>query len=1014
MILSTRDRAEGAGIRAFDGEGRDGVTAAVERSAIVDAASSAYVAAGPGTGKTRLLVERYCVLRAAGVAAAQILVLTFSRRAVQELRERLVAAGVPPHELDVRTFHGFAARVAGGGLARFRDGRLLDGFSRTLLLETALEATATPTLPDVVRTSERFRDELSRLLDDLGRVPHFTDREDASPRVRDLLAILDRLRAERAAAGGRDLGDLVGRAVAELRRSGSPAQRWTANRYAHVLIDEFQDTDRPQLELLALLREHGATLFAVGDEAQSIYRFRGAGFGIVADAVRRFGMETFALDVSRRCPPDVCALASAAPIPALRRLVSSQTVGEPVRVVRLRRPDDEVTFLADEIEASIDGGVEPREIAVLLRAFRPIGPLLVDELRRRGVPVASTGREELLADPRVGALRAALDVLDEPSNPQRWTRFLTAPALGYDALALRFGPREPAAALRLDEALPATLERICAGGVVTGRAAGEALLAAAQSWDAGELGAAARRLARRLGLVAAILRDEPPLAVRAAGARLKLVCDALRDVQRTARALGVDASCRAVVRRFDDLFPALALDDAGLDPAAPGVRVLTVHAAKGLEFERVFVADAVNGRFPQAPRPSTLLDDDERAWLAARGADGVGITGDAALEEASLWYVAVTRAKTLLTITFSGETLDGTPAAPSRFIPPERLPSGTRGVQRESLVSRALRTGDRTVRARLLASGALAAAPALAAYAEEGADAFAPLEPRPLRLEGRLRVGDVERWLRCPRRVFYQRFAGLDGPESEALEIGSLVHAVLQRFHEKHADFRSGAVDVDGWTRELHALRDELWNPDDFASPVVATAAARAAGMLLAGYARLLAKDAAARRFVVEEREVRVVVRVGPHELSGRIDRVDRDAGGSRTIVDYKKGAAKKPALLGAMRDALDEPRLAGTSPSELVAQLPLYATAFEDAGAVAYVYLGGEKAVERRDGAVLDVTPFGDEARRFVERLVAELRSDLLDPLAEGRLTTLGVAAKAETCTFCPYTRVCPGPEER
>ena len=97
----------------------------------------AYVSAGPGTGKTRLLVRRYETLRAEGVAAGQILVLTFSRRAVQELRERLTSAGFPAGELDVRTFHGFAARAIGGGVSAFAMAASSTGFSRALLLESA-------------------------------------------------------------------------------------------------------------------------------------------------------------------------------------------------------------------------------------------------------------------------------------------------------------------------------------------------------------------------------------------------------------------------------------------------------------------------------------------------------------------------------------------------------------------------------------------------------------------------------------------------------------------------------------------------------------------------------------------------------------------------------------------------------------------------------------------------------------------------------------------------------------
>jgi DNA helicase-2/ATP-dependent DNA helicase PcrA len=981
----------------------------------------AYVAAGPGAGKTRVLVERYRALRTEGVAAGEILVLTFSRRAVQELRDRLVSNGFPAGELDIRTFHGFAARVIGGGLARFRDGRLLDGFSRALVIETALAATPTPSLSTAVRNSEGFRRDLNRLVDELGRVPPIENVAGASQRVRDLLAIQRAVRAARAAVGGRDLGDLVGRAVSELAAPGSPASTWLRGRYRHVLIDEFQDTDRVQLDLLAALAVD-AQLFAVGDEAQSIYRFRGAGEGTVPEAVRRFAMRRFALTESRRCPPDVCALASAAPISGLAPLSSSHATGERVRVVRVRRADDEVHYLADEIEAAIVGGRPAEDIAVLLRAFRPIGPLLVDELQRRGIAVAATGREELLGDPRVGALRAALDVLAAPNRPEHWLRLLTAPPLGFEALPLRFAGAA-IAALRLDASLPDALDAICRGGAISGKLLGTGLLFAAEAWNAGKLATAARRLVRRLGLLAATIRDEPPIAVRAAAGRLRLICEALRDAQTTATRLEIDASCRALVERFDELLPALALDDAGLDTSAPGVRVLTVHGAKGLEFEHVFIADAVNGHFPQPHRATTLLSDDDRAWLADRGLTGPLVIDSADGEEASLWYVAVTRAKERLTVVFSGDDLDGSAQSPTRFLSADRVPADVTIVDRSDLLVSAVRDGDEALRARLAAAGAFDGRPVLAAFARDGVTAFDPVATRPIESDRPLSVSDAETWLACPRKLFYRRFARVPESTSEAMDLGTLLHDTLDAFHERRADFRNVADQTEAWAAELVALRVERWEPERFPTPQIAAAAAQRADVALRGYAVALSKHAADHPFAIVAREQPVSVAIEQHTLSGRIDRIDIDVNGSRTIVDYKSGHAKDPQLDKAIAkelkawDAADEAgeprsRLAGRAPLELTIQLPLYATAIEQTASIAFVYLGGAAKSEKRNGAVFEATPIGDAERRFTDELRAELRDDLLDPLAGGQLTYLPVAQKASQCTFCSFETMCPGPE--
>ena len=985
---------------------------------------NAYVGAGPGTGKTFLLVERYRFLRQSGIPASKILVLTFSRRAASELRERLAASGLSAGEIDVRTFHGFSARVIGGGAAAFRTTRLLDGFSRELVLEAAIEQTPTPALGDAVRSSRALRTDLGALLDCFGRAPALPEdviEATASPRLRDVWAIARWSAAARSSIGSSDIGDLVSRAVREARRLDSAAARWLQGRYAHVLVDEFQDTDRVQLDLIETL---GAVIFAVGDEAQSIYRFRGASNDVVAEGCRRFAMERFDLTVSRRCPPDICAVASQTPIPALRELRSAFNTGAPVEVVRLRAVDDEVAYIADSIEADLMAGTPAPEIAVLLRSFRPVGPLLIGELRRRSIPVASTGREELLADPRIRTLRAALDVLHHPEDAERWRRLLASASLRYNPIALHFAGAA-LKSLRLDASLPAALTTLCRDGALSGTELGAALLHAAKAWRAGNLGMAARRLTRGLGLLAAVMRDEAPSGVRAAAGRLKLVCDALAGAQRTAVALNLPAQCGDLVARFDEFLADLALDDAGVNAESAGVRVLTVHAAKGLEFTRVFVADAVAGRFPQDARASTLLSDADRELLVRHGFDGPALVPEgAALEEASLWYVALTRCKNRLTITFGNHALNGDLQRPSRLIPANRVPAEVTSVNRESLAMRGLRSGDVAARACVVGSNALAEAPAMSDFARLGADAFSVPEGLPLRVDHGLSVGEAELWLQCPRRLFYKKFAKLPDDGSTALTLGSAIHDVLERFHTDRFAFDAMDIDVDGWTRELLALRVEIWATQRFDSPVLSRAAANAADVVLTSYARLLAKRAQEQPFSVEAREQPVAVQVGRFALSGRVDRVDVLPDNSRIIVDYKLGAAKSTTVTKAAQNVLKEwrasdvagePRraLSGRATGELKLQLALYATAFESVSSIAYIYLGGSDKTEQRNGAVDALEPFADNLRDVVTAALLEIETGLLAPLENGSLRTLPVTVIEDTCNFCRYSGVCPGPNQ-
>ena len=661
---------------------------------------------------------------------------------------------------------------------------------------------------------------------------------------------------------------------------------------------------------------------------------------------------------------------------------------------------------------------------MLLRAFHPLGPLLSDELRRRGIAVISTGREELLADPRVATLRAALDVLDYPADSIRWTRLLTAPSLRMNPIALRFAT-EAIAQLRLDYSLPTALEPLCEGGAISAAALGDALLHAADAWRDGALGTAARRLTRRLLLLRAILTEEPPSHVRQAGNRLKLVCDALAAAQRTARALEAPATCSDILSRFEEYLPSLALDDAGLDTNSQGVRILTMHAAKGLEFERVFLADAVQGRFPQDARPSTLLNDSDRALLLRHGVDGSSVMPDSLInEEASLWFVAVTRCKSRLTITFSDQGLNSDLQRPSRFLEPGRIPEETQFVDRESLLVRALREGDTETRNRVLASGTLADVPAVEDFARDGVHAFAALDGIGLQRRSNLSVGDAELWLQCPRKLFYKKFAKLPDEESAALTLGLAIHEVLDRFHEVRNAFDPGSVAIEQWQRELLALRQQIWQPDEFLSTIIADAAARSADAALSGYARALGLYAGAQPFGVVRREEKISVPVGAYQLSGKIDRLDEDSNGSRVVIDYKSGTARTISLAKAAEDLTKRWTEAADvgAPRKPIArrlnvnfklQLPLYASAFEAVASVGYIYLGGVQNTAKRNGAVFEMSTFDGALREVTTEALREIECGLLEPLANGTLLSLPVTFNEESCTFCQYEHVCPGPEE-
>jgi superfamily I DNA/RNA helicase/RecB family exonuclease len=1015
-----------------------------QAAALACFAGNVYVGAGPGTGKTFILIERVRALLARNVPAERILLLTFSRRAVEELRERIERAGLGALGIDIRTFHGFAARVAGAGQARFHDTRLLDPFSRRLIVECAIARTPnTPSLTAAVRASEGFVAACAQFYDDLDRLPSSDWGELAtrSQRFFDLIAIARDIRTGYARAGGSDLGDLVQRAVHAARLNGSAAQQWLRGRYEHVLVDEFQDADEAQVELLELTQ---AQIFAVGDEAQSIYRFRGASDGIVSQAVTRFQMHRFTLTATQRCAQAVCELANEAPLENLAPLHATRAERGDVVVRRYNGLDDEARGVADAIERELRAGRNPREIGVLLRSFAPLGGLLVEELRSRQIPVLARDRQSFRADPRVEALRRALVLFTQPTDGRRWTELLATPALGLDPLHMRRVRWETVPTL--DATLPDVLATIAGQAAPRAQEIGAGLLAAHELWNEGDLAKAARTLVRRLGLLKATLGvGDDPQAPQAAS-RLSRVCAGLRAAQRTAGALGVASTPAAIVARIDDVFDGLAVEEPDAPVELAAVRVLTVHAAKGLEFPIVFVPDAVHGRFPTQTRETSFLAPGDREFLLSRGVCGASVDPHAALrEEASLWYVAVTRARSELVVSFAQRGITGEPQRPSGYIA-ARAPSENvvTPIERESPITRALRAGDASLRTELLAGGTFDDAPAHAAFAQVGSAAFEPYEAIALHSTRPLSVSDALTWLSCPRKVYYGRFLRLRDEPSTSAQIGTIVHAVLQRFHRQFVEFRPETIDVAAWLAALFALLEEVWqetfptdktsaenasrehtSPENALPAGLLIAAYRSAQALLTSYARGLGDYVAQVPFTVVRTEQTVEVPIGAHKVLGRLDRLDRRDDGtaqSLAVVDYKSGKQRaslrdvveqQKELLTEGDDELGE-MLVGNFPDAGELQLACYASAIPNVGYLAKAYLGGADKQEKRTGSAVWVEDdWTDDLAAFTQTALEAVARDLLDPLAAGTLTSVATTRTPDTCTYCAFAAICPGVRE-
>ncbi|MER6446687.1 UvrD-helicase domain-containing protein [Streptomyces venezuelae] len=449
MITSSSDRTERRRTRTPDAYRlvRTGpervdppVLDAAQRAVVDHAGGPLLVLAGPGTGKTTTLVEAVTARVEAGADPARILILTFSRKAAVELRDRAALRLGGARAPQATTFHSFCY-----GLVRahqdsdlFADPlRLLSGPEQDVMVRTLLEGQRrirSIRWPDDLRaalTTRGFADEVRAVLArarELGLGPaalsSFADRigrpdwKAAAAFLSEYLDVLDM-------QGTLDYAELLHRAVLLAERTPSLASAYDA-----IFVDEYQDTDASQLRLLRALTGPGGTLVAFGDPDQSIYAFRGADINNVLDFESAFpGARVKALTVGRRSGAALLAatrlLTTRMPVPRLpaesvraHRNLAPVRDGGRVEVFTYPTAGAELDNIADILRrAHLEDGVPWQDMAVLVRAGGRTLPAMRRALISAGVPVETDGadtplRHEPAVSPLLTALRVAATSAD--------------------------------------------------------------------------------------------------------------------------------------------------------------------------------------------------------------------------------------------------------------------------------------------------------------------------------------------------------------------------------------------------------------------------------------------------------------------------------------------------------------------------------------------------------------------------------------------------------------------------
>jgi DNA helicase II / ATP-dependent DNA helicase PcrA len=962
-----------------------------QRKAVTHGDGPLLIVAGAGTGKTTVITRRIAWLIAEKRARpSEILALTFTDRAAFEMIERvdrLVPYG--HNDAQISTFHAFGDRLLRehafeAGLSDRSS--VLSRAEQIILLREHLfdlpldryRPLGNPTrfLSGLVTLISRLRDEDVAPDAYLAAAARLAERAAADPE-NEALAEEAANQAELAATYAAyerlmretdrlDFGDQVSLALRLLRDHPAVLDE-ERRRYRYILVDEFQDTNHAQWEMVKLLAAEHGNVTVVGDDDQSIYRFRGAALGNILGfretypkagsvvLVDNYRSRQAILDAAHRLirhnDPERLEAREGLDkrLRARTKFARAEPEAGPIQLAGYTTGSDEADAIADRIGASLRAGRRAGDHAILVRGNRDADPY-IRALNMARIPWRFSGTAGLYRQPEVRVLISFLRAVNDPDDSISLYDLATSEIFGLSpgdvtlalnrarrrrsslAVALRDAadnPDDSPFSLRAIEVVQRLLASLDAHRAMsTERSCGELLyhFISSSGWlarlahEARETGE--ERLAN-VGRFFEIVRRQGGL---------------LRDD----RLPFLVAQLDTLIETGDDPSTADAEPDEG-----DAVHVLTYHKAKGLEFNVVFLVGLVSDRFPGWERRDGLEMPDE-LLRDAPVADADHHTA----EERRLFYVGMTRAREELVLTWARDYGGRRSRSVSQFViealdlPPATPPETVRPAVMEQLARHA-------------------GSPVEPAPATRRA-----LGDRPLVLS----YGQIHDYLDCPARYRYGHMVRIPTPVSHQMVYGRALHAAAQAFHRRQLAGRPMTID------ELHAALDANWESVGFLTREHEEARRAAAHDAIILFWEDQQRDPAHPIAVEQD----FTVSFGPDRLRGRYDRIDRDEAGRVVITDYKSSDVRD--LATASRQARES------------LQLSIYALAHE----AQHGSLPDELALHfLESGIVGRVAPTEKRLEKAQEKL-----TEAAEGIRAGRFEPNPSPMR---CGYCPFREICP-----
>lgn len=855
-----------------------------QREAVIHKEGPALVVAGAGTGKTRVITERIAyILNQKWCRHDQILGLTFTDKTSGEMEERLDRLMPMGYEaVSISTFHSFCEKIIrqyGIDIGISPGFKILEGvfqwqFMRENLFEFNLNYYRPLGNPN--KFIKALLNHFSRLKEELVSPEKYQEIVSSAS----LKSDSDKTEVERlfelAGAYGKyqemmaeqdylDFSDLHYKVI-ELFEKRPNILKHLQKKYRYILVDEYQDTNIAQNRIVDHLAQQHRNLMVVGDDDQSIYKFRGAAISNILQFEEKYSdLKKLVLTQNYRSNQAILDFSYASiqknnPY----RLEVKSNVNK--KLTALRPGDVESVFLThcstieQEVEYTVEAiqkaEVPMSEIAILVRANHYAQPF-IEAFRKANIPYQFLSERGLYDKPEIKKLMSVLRVLANPTDDISFYEVLRMPVWNIDmetiakmiVEARKFHGSVWNQVKKTDESKFLTK-------VITD------LLDYSRDHTVGEV---LYRFTESIKLYEILLR-QGTIEAEERITNIATFFGKIREFER-------NNEYKTVLDFVDYLElaseagenPSAKFDVAGID----GVQISTIHGVKGLEFNTVFVANLVNRRFPSDDRKDLIEMPPELIQEILENED-VHIQ-----EERRLFYVACTRAKEKLHLMWSDFYNPSSAQKPraskrSRFI--DEIIDEVEFTQLEKRVEGVEKF--------------------LKPKSENPTNHQSPIANRQSPITN-FSYSQISMFELCPRQYQYTYLYKIPQPPSGALSFGSTLHNTLQEFYLRVMQSKQASLfmefNEDLSLNQLMDIYNEKWISSGYESKAHMDASKqRGKDILKAFYAHFQEGTEA-----IEFLEKGFKLKIGDYTISGRIDRADKKAEGTLEIIDYKTGKSK-------------------------------------------------------------------------------------------------------------------------